>query len=359
MPLAGRLRPALLSLCALVAGGCGTVDSLFQASDGAVRGGDAAEAPLPAKRWLLPADDDVVGELQLVKTREADTFVEVARSYGIGYDELRDANPGVDPWLPGEGTPVILPTRHVLPDAPREGIVLNIAAKRLFYFPPVDGDADGPRVVETYPIGIGREGWETPVGETTVVSKARDPVWFVPASIRREHAAAGDPLPPQVPPGPDNPLGHYVLGLGMPGYLIHGTNKPAGVGMRVSHGCVRLYPEDIESLFARIPIGTPVRIVDQPWLAGWQGTELLIEAHRPLDGDRAAAAAALRAQLERALARRGLQAGSVDRDAIETVTGQALGLPLVAGADRGDALRQARRVRNIIEHERLADRSAP
>ncbi|HHQ15005.1 MAG TPA: L,D-transpeptidase, partial [Chromatiales bacterium] len=138
--------------------------------------------------------------IQLISARDEDTFVDIARAYGLGYDELVQANPDVDPWLPGAGTTVILPTRHVLPEAPRRGIVLNVATKRLFYYPPV-GDGE-PTVVETYPIGIGREGWSTPTGETTVVSKARDPVWFVPASIRQEHAEAGDPLPAQVPPGP-------------------------------------------------------------------------------------------------------------------------------------------------------------
>jgi L,D-transpeptidase ErfK/SrfK len=241
------------------------------------------QPPIDARRFALPEGAEVVGQLQVVHAREEDTFVDIARSYGLGYDELLAANPGVDPWLPGEGTRVILPTRFVLPAAPREGVVLNIAAKRLFYYLPT-AEGETP-VVETFPIGIGREGWATPTGETTVVSKARDPVWFVPASVRAEHAAEGDPLPAQVPPGPDNPLGNRVLGLGIPGYLIHGTNKPAGVGMRVSHGCVRLFPEDIEHLYERVPIGTPVRIVNQPYLFGWQDDELLLEAHAPLEED--------------------------------------------------------------------------
>ena len=210
-------------------------------------------------------------------------------------------------------------------------------------------------MVESYPIGIGREGWETPLGKTTIVSKARDPIWYVPASIRQEHAEAGDPLPPQVPPGPDNPLGRHVLGLGMPGYLIHGTNKPAGVGMRVSHGCVRLYPEDIAALFDRVPIGTPVRIVAQPWLAGWQGEELVIEAHPALVEGGADASAALREQLKQALARRGLDPDALDWQAIETSTEQGLGLPLPLGAGRDAALARARAVLNVIEHEQLAE----
>ena len=202
---------------------------------------------------LTAAGQSVVGEPQVVFAREADTLSDLARAYGLGFDELTAANPGVDPWLPGEGTPVVLPTQYVLPRDLREGIVLNIATKRLFYFP---AGADGePPQVYSYPIGIGRVGWETPLGETTIVAKAKDPSWWVPASVRKEHAEMGDPLPRVVPPGPDNPLGHRVLKLDMPGYLIHGTNQPYGVGMRVSHGCVRLYPENIEFLYNLVGIG--------------------------------------------------------------------------------------------------------
>ncbi|MFQ5634494.1 MAG: L,D-transpeptidase family protein, partial [Gammaproteobacteria bacterium] len=236
--------------------------------------------PIVGGRYELESRQEVIGELQVVHSDQEDTFVDIARAYGLGYDELIAANPTVDPWLPGADTPVVLPTRFILPRAPREGLVLNIAAKRLFYYPPA-GEGQ-PQTVETYPIGIGRAGWATPTGATTVITKARDPIWYVPASVRREHREAGDPLPRQVPPGPDNPLGSRVLGLGIPGYLIHGTNKPAGVGMRVSHGCVRLFPENIEHLYDRVEIGTPVRIVNQPYLFGRDGDDLLFEAHAPL-----------------------------------------------------------------------------
>jgi L,D-transpeptidase ErfK/SrfK len=213
-------------------------------------------------------DQSVIGEPQIVYTKEENTFSDLAREYGLGFDEVVAANPDVDPWLPGDATPVLLPTQYVLPDVPRNGLILNIASKRLFYFPEV---AEGEQVqVLTYPIGIGRVGWETPLGDTTVVSKARDPSWYVPASVRREHADLGDPLPAVVPPGPDNPLGHFVLKLDMPGYLIHGTNQPYGVGMRVSHGCVRLYPENIEPLYDMVDIGEPVTIINEPYLAGWR-----------------------------------------------------------------------------------------
>ncbi len=242
------------------------------------------EAPLPANEFVLAAPaQTVIGEPQVVFTRREHTFSDLARAYGLGYDELVAANPDIDPWLPGENTPVLLPTQHVLPDVPRSGVILNVATRRLFYFPPA---APGePRRVLTYPIGIGRVGWETPVGATTVVAKARDPQWFVPASVRAEHAEMGDPLPAVVPPGPDNPLGTRVLKLGMPGYLIHGTNRPYGVGMRVSHGCVRLYPEDIEYLYELIGLGEKVTIINEPFQLGRRDGRLYFEAHLPLEED--------------------------------------------------------------------------
>jgi L,D-transpeptidase ErfK/SrfK len=240
--------------------------------------------PLPANHFVLEsAAQSVVGEPQVVLARAENTLSDIARAYGLGYDELVQANPDVDPWLPGDGTPVLLPTQFVLPNVPREGIVLNIASKRLFYFPRVP---EGQRqIVKTYPIGIGRVGWETPLGSTRVVSKATDPAWYVPASIRREHAELGNPLPAVVPPGPDNPLGAHVLQLEMPGYLIHGTNQPAGVGMRVSHGCIRLYPENIALLYELVEIGEPVRIINEPFLLGQVGGEVYFEGHAPLEDD--------------------------------------------------------------------------
>lgn len=232
---------------------------------------------------LESAQQSVIGEPQIVFTNEENTFSDLAREYGLGYDELVAANPEVDPWLPGAGTPVLLPTQYVLPDVAHEGIVLNIASKRLFYFPPKSEDRK--QVVQTYPIGIGRVGWETPLGTSTVIAKARDPSWYVPASIRREHRELGDPLPAIVPPGPENPLGKFVLKLDLPGYLIHGTNQPYGVGMRVSHGCVRLYPENIEILYELVSLGESVVIVNEPYLVGRIDNELYFEAHSPLTDD--------------------------------------------------------------------------
>lgn len=220
-----------------------------------------------ASTYLLPpAGDNMVGAIQSVTARHEDTLSDIARQYDLGYDQITAANPGVDPWLPGEGTRIVLPTEYVLPDAPRQGMVINLAAMRLFYYPPIQ--AGQPPEVITYPIGVGREGWGTPLGKTRITVKVANPSWTPPESIRKEHAENGDPLPAVVPAGPDNPLGQFALRLALPGYLIHGTNKPWGVGMRVSHGCIRLYPEDIAALFAKVPAGTPVLIVNQPWLLG-------------------------------------------------------------------------------------------
>ncbi len=230
-----------------------------------------------AVTFPMPSEgNDLVGKTFKYVTHFEDTFSDIARFYGLGYRQLKAANPKVDAWLPGEKTEIVIPQQYILPPGPRHGIIINLPELRLYYFPE---DRDE---VETYPLGIGREGWSTPVGETRIVGKKKGPSWTVPASILKEHEENGDPLPSVVPPGPDNPLGAYALYLGISGYLLHGTNKPFGVGMRVSHGCIRLYPEDIEYFFNQVPTGTPVRIINQPYKAGWHNGELFVEAHHPL-----------------------------------------------------------------------------
>ena len=305
--------------------------------------------PISRSYFVLESpEQSVVGEPQIVFTRGSDTFSDLAREYGLGYDELVAANPGVDPWLPGDDTPVLLPTQYVLPAGPRRGVVLNIASKRLFYYPPVtDGE---PVQVITYPIGIGRVGWETPTGSTRVVSKARDPHWYVPASVRREHAELGDPLPSVVPPGPDNPLGKFVLQLEMPGYLIHGTNQPYGVGMRVSHGCVRLYPENIETLFSMVDPGEPVTIVNEPFLVGWKGGELYFEGHAPLEDDTIGVEERLQRVFESARHQSGAFNDTREQDMARTVAADARGIPVRALRDDVDEVYgRARLVRNTVE----------
>lgn len=233
---------------------------------------------------LPPPDQDVIGEIRTTKARQEDTLLDIARAFDLGYQEIIHANPTVDRWLPGKDTQVVLPTRFILPDAPRDGIVLNLPEMRLYYYPkPRPGE---PAVVITHPVSIGRMNWRTPLGTTQVVRKEKDPPWYPPASIRAEHAAKGDPLPDVVPGGPGNPLGLFALRLGIPGYLIHGTNKEYGIGMRVSHGCVRLYPEDIESLYQEVPVGTRVHIINQPVKLGRLNGVLYLESHPPLEEDR-------------------------------------------------------------------------
>ncbi len=220
-----------------------------------------------AETFILPPPDiDLIGQIQVVYAVHEDTLLDIARQHSIGHQEIVQANPGVDLWIPGKGTPVVVPGRYILPDAPRKGLVLNVPEMRLYYYPKSE-DGEKP-VVITHPVSIGRMDWNTPLGKTSIIAKHKDPSWYPPASIKAEHAADGDPLPDVVPPGPDNPLGRYALRLGKPGYLIHSTNKPFGIGMRVTHGCVRMYPEDIERLFPQIPVNTPVHIVNQPIKVG-------------------------------------------------------------------------------------------
>jgi len=242
------------------------------------------QSPLATHQFQFdPANDAVVGELQMTKVEGEDTFSDIARRFNLGYEELVRANPGIDPWLPGEGREIVLPTQYVLPNAPHEGLVINLAQLRVFYFPKV---AEGePVTVITHPIGIGKVGWSTPEGSTKVIGKTKNPTWFPPASVRKEHREAGDPLPSKVPPGPDNPLGTHMMTLGWPSYLIHGTNKPYGVGMRSSHGCIRFYPEDIAQLYDDIPVGTKVTVVNQPLVLGWHREAMYLQAFPVLEDD--------------------------------------------------------------------------
>ena len=229
-------------------------------------------APAHAATFLTAPRGEAIGALGSYVTTEQDTLLDVAERYDLGYTQLIAANPGIDPWVPGAGRKVVLPAVYLLPDAPHEGIVVNLAAQRLYYFSPKSG------AVETFPIGIGVEGWATPQGVTRVVAKVKDPTWYPPPSIRAQHPE----LPRAIPPGPDDPLGAYALRLGWPNYLIHGTNKPDSVGRRVSHGCLHLYPADIERLFNEVPIGTPVRVVNQQVETRWIGGELYVAVHPSL-----------------------------------------------------------------------------
>lgn len=242
-------------------------------------------SPIATHRFEIDAaQDDVVGQVQVTVVGKEDTLPDIARRFNVGYEEMVRANPGVDPWLPGAGREVVVPTRFVLPNAPRKGIVINVAAMRVYYFPPAK--AGEKQVVYTHPIGIGKVGWSTPEGTTKVVAKEKDPVWRPTPSIRAEHKENGEDLPAVVPAGPDNPLGRHKFTLGWPTYLIHGTNKPYGVGLRSSHGCIRLYPEDVAKLFEMVGPGTAVTVVNQPFVFGWHDGQLYLQAYDVMEDDK-------------------------------------------------------------------------
>jgi L,D-transpeptidase ErfK/SrfK len=236
--------------------------------------------------YPLPQNDNpVVGGDQTVVTVYEDTLYDLARRFSLGSEEMIRVNPGVDPWIPGAGKTLVVPNTHILPPGPREGIVVNLPEHRLYYYPKPKRGEMGQ--VITYPVSIGKMDWRTPLGLTHVIQKIKNPVWYPPESVRKEHAAAGDPLPPKVPSGPDNPLGLFAMRLaaGNGTYLIHGTNNPIAVGLAVTHGCIRMYPDDVETLFPLVPVGTPVRLINEPLKVVWVDGELLLEAHPPVDAE--------------------------------------------------------------------------
>lgn len=240
-------------------------------------------APAGATTFELPDDgSSVIGTDTTLTTHYTDTLLDIARQYSLGYDEIIRANPGIDMWLPGEGTQIALPERRILPPGPHEGVVVSLPEHRLYYFP--TAKRDGKRVVITYPVSIGKLGRSTPLGVTRVIDKVEHPSWYPTASVRKEHLDAGDPLPAVVGPGPANPLGDFKirLGFGNGTYEIHGTNNPTAVGLAITHGCIRMYPDDVAELFAMLPLGTPVRLINVPVKVAWIDGELLVEAHPPV-----------------------------------------------------------------------------
>ncbi|MGI9229391.1 MAG: L,D-transpeptidase family protein [Gammaproteobacteria bacterium] len=282
-----------------------------------------------ADTYLVDNNDDLIGVVQTVQARYEDTLLDIARANGLGVTDIKLANPDVDTWLPGQGREIILPTRFLLPRTPRDGIVLNIPEMRLYYFPPADYDQPSP--VITHPLGIGRQGWGTPYVTTEVVQKSQRPYWYPPESIRKEHEEMGDPLPEQVPPGSDNPLGDYAIRLGLTSYLIHGTNKPYGIGMRVSHGCIRLYPEDIEALYGMVELDTPVYIVNQPFKLGVQDGQIYLEAHPWLEEDAAEFQGDLTSVVKMLIAVSKERRYELDWSLARQVIDDANGLPVAVG----------------------------
>ena len=302
MKAASPVRVTATLTCLLIAG-CSLLGQLRHPAPPAPPAppvAPALPAPVANERFEFDPGQDVVGVVQVVTAGRDDTLTDIARRFNVGYEEIVRANPKVDPWLPGEGREIVIPSQFILPDAPRTGLVINIAAMRIFYYPPV---RRGERpLVLTHPIGIGKVGWRTPEGVTKIVRRQQDPTWRVPVSVRKEHHENGEDLDPVIGPGPDNPLGKYAFYLQWPSYLIHGTNKPAGVGLRSSHGCIRLYPEDIEEFFAVVPVGTQVRVVNQPFVFGWRDGQLYMQPFDVLEDDTRDWAKASRRLLSKSLA---------------------------------------------------------
>jgi L,D-transpeptidase ErfK/SrfK len=351
-------RTATAALLGLVIAGCSLFGSREPAAPPPPPPAPPAAPPEPPpvanERFELVPNEDVVGVVQLVAAGKDDTLTDIARRFNVGYEEIVRANPKVDPWLPGEGREIIVPTQFVLPDAPRTGLVINIPAMRIFYFPPVKR---GERpVVLTHPIGIGKVGWRTPEGVTKIVRRQKDPTWRVPESVRKEHHENGEDLDPVIGPGPDNPLGKYAFYLQWQGYLIHGTNKPAGVGLRSSHGCIRLYPEDIEQFYNMVPIGTQVRVVNQPFVFGWHEGQLYMQPYDVLEDDTRDWSKASHKLLSKSLATQLQQQvrtahEHVNWDLVSSLAHDPRGVPVpitVTDASLEQVLAAAPRVQNVL-----------
>lgn len=275
-----------------------------------------------------PPGIDVVGVEAVTYATAEDTLADIARRYDQGHEEIRIANPEVEFWLPGDGTRVTVPSRYVLPKAERKGVVVNIPEMRLYYFPePLRREKN--EVLITHPISIGRQDWATPLGQTRITSKVVNPSWTPPKSIHEEAALEGETLPTVVPPGPDNPLGNHAIRLALPGYLLHGTNRPYGVGMRVTHGCIRMYPEDIEALFDRVPIGTPVTFVNQPVKLGWHQEGLFVEVHPGLEEDGLSLAELHGMALELLAELPGVEPSQVREEALAQALDEQSGVPVL------------------------------
>lgn len=225
---------------------------------------------------LPEAHDTLVGEVMTVIAEPGDNFHTLGRKYNIGYYAMLEANQNLNPDVPKPWSKVKIPSQFILPLIPKEGIVINLSEMRLYYFPA------NKKVVYTYPIGVGRIDWGTPLGLGTATAKVTKPTWIVPESIRKDREKDGVHLPKKVLPGPDNPMGDYKINTSFSNYRIHGTNDPSGVGMRSSAGCIRMFPEDIKELFGLIKVGTPIHIIDKPYKFGWLAGKLYFEAHQPL-----------------------------------------------------------------------------
>jgi len=287
---------------------------------------------------LVSADALMFGDNETITAFNEDTLPDLARRYSLGYEEIQRANPGVDVWLPGEGTTILLPGQRLLPPGVHEGIVVNLPEHRLYYYPKVK-KGETPYVI-TYPVSIGKMDWNTPLGKTRIVDKRKNPLWYPPESVRKEHAERGDPLPTVVKAGPDNPLGAYAMRLGItPGaYLIHGTNNPIAVGMAITHGCIRMYPEDIEALFPLVPVNTPVWLVNEPVKVARVNGQVWLEVHPPVDAEGQRTAVDIEGFYALANAALGETPAAIHWDFVLAELQNASGLPQLVGVevDPGD-----------------------
>ncbi len=286
------------------------------------------EEKIERNDFFVSKEDSVIGDLAFMRLGKGDTLPDIARHFSLGINEIGTANQGIDTWVPEAGRRILLPMSHILPDSPRKGIVVNLAAMRLFQF---KGDgASG--AVSTYPLGIGSAERPSPTGQMYVQAKTVRPTWHVPASIAADHRKKGDPLPPKVPPGPDNPLGEYALYLSKSTYLIHGTNKPYSIGLNATNGCMRLYPEDVKKLYENTPVNTPVRIVNQPHLVGQRNGVVYVEVHLPSKECSTVELEQIRAKLRIAEKRSGR---SLDWQKVEQALAEGRGIPVsVSEADQ-------------------------
>jgi L,D-transpeptidase ErfK/SrfK len=346
--LLNRLRPVVLVVLILSLNGCAALQGVQERywprqQQGKVEQKEAPqEKPIEIKEeplvetiekneFPVVKGNDVVGQLAFIRLEKGDTLPDIARHFGLGLNVIMAANPGVDVWAPKEGERIMLPLRFILPGASRKGIVINLAAMRLFQF---KGDVES-QVVTTYPVGVGAPERPTPMGRMYVARKTTKPTWHVPASIAADHRKKGDVLPANVPPGPENPLGEYALYLSRDTYLIHGTNKPASIGLRATNGCIRLYPEDIKRLFESAPVKTPVSIINQPYLIGKSNGVVYMEVHAPMEGTTAAELEKAYVDLRNIEKETGL---AIDWDKVKKITEEARGIPVpVLDLSQGNA----------------------
>jgi L,D-transpeptidase ErfK/SrfK len=310
----------LIALCTFIvsANGCAALKGVQGESWFSPR---HVEKDIERSEFSLAGGDDVIGRLAVVRLDAGDTLPDIARHFGLGVNAISAANPGVDVWVPEAGKRVTLPLNFILPDTPKDGIVVNLATMRLFHYK----GAGNSRAVSTYPVGVGTSEKPTPTGKMHVVRKAARPTWHVPASIAEAHRKKGDLLPATIAPGPENPLGEFALYLSKSGYLIHGTNKPASIGLKATNGCLRMYPENVKTLYETTTVGTPVVIVNQPYLVGQSNGVLYLEAHTPLEDSGAVELEKLYSKLKSIEKK---SARTLDWKKIKQVQADARGIPV-------------------------------